>query len=403
MSSEGAVRSAGALRIAVVGGGGHVGLPLSLVLADRGYPVVVVDSDEQKLALIASGTFPFLERDGDEFLGRVLRRGSLVLTSDHACVKDCHVIIVTVGTPIDEHLNPNLAPIYACIEQVQPYLHSGHVIVMRSTLFPGTSNKIYERLQAAGLDVGVSFCPERIVEGRALVELPRIPQIVSATDERTLAIVKSVFSSVTPEVVELGLTEAEVAKLFSNAWRYVKFAVANQFYVMSTQKGLDFYRIRDAMMRGYERAVDFPSAGFTAGPCLFKDTMQLAAFDRQHFMLGHAAMLMNETLPESLVEEAKRFGALAGRRVGILGMAFKADSDDPRESLAYKLRRLLRYEGAQVLCTDPFVRDPSLSPLEVVLDHADLLFVGCPHAVYRSVNFEGRCVIDCWGLVRSRP
>jgi len=193
-----------------------------------------------------------------------------------------------------------------------------------------------------------------------------------------------------------------LAKLFTNTWRYFRFAVANQFYMVAESKGLDFYRIRDAMTRNYPRAADFPGAGFAAGPCLFKDAMQLEAFHRQNFALGHSAMLINETLPEFLVDQAKRQYRLAGARVGILGMAFKADNDDHRESLAYKLRRLLTYENATVLCTDPFIQNPAFLPLEEVLTSAEVLFIGCPHSAYRSIDWTGRSVVDCWGMTRPK-
>jgi UDP-N-acetyl-D-mannosaminuronic acid dehydrogenase len=297
-------------------------------------------------------------------------------------------------------MNPDLGPVYAVIEQIKPFIREGQVLVLRSTLFPGTSEKIHAALQAAGLKVGVCFCPERIAQGHALRELREFPQIISGSDEAALAVARRIFSSLTSKIVELSMTEAELAKLYTNAWRYIKFAVANQFYMIAVDKGLDFYRIREAMVQDYERAADFPLAGFAAGPCLFKDTMQLAAYNRQNFALGNSAMLLNETLPDFLVERAKQSYSLKGMQVGILGMAYKADNDDRRESLAYKLRKLLLYENAVVLCTDPYIQDPGFVPLEAVLSSCDLIFIGCPHAIYRSLSFEKHQVIDCWGIVK---
>ncbi len=388
-------------RIAVVGGGGHVGLPLSLKLAEAGFATTAIDTDAEKVRLIGAGSMPFLEEGGQELLTRVLGHG-FQITSSFPAVSNSDVVIITIGTPIDEHLNPDMRPIFRCVEQIRPFLSSGHIVVLRSTLFPGTSEKVLRFLQASGLEVGVSCCPERIVQGRSLQELGKIPQLISASDERTLLLVREIFLAITTTVVELSLTEAEVAKLFSNAWRYVKFAVANQFYTIAREKGLDFQKIRDAMVKRYERARDFPTAGLSAGPCLFKDTMQLAAFSRQQFALGHAAMLINETLPEFLVEEAKAHGSLAGKQVGILGMAYKAENDDPRESLAYKLKRLLEHEEAIVLCTDPFVKDPQLVPLKRVLESVELLIIACPHTQYRKVDLSRQVVIDCWGLMPLR-
>ena len=392
------------MKIAVVGGGGHVGLPLSLLLADKGYAVTVIDCDAAKIETLKRGEFPFLEDGGQALLTKLLSRvadQSLVFSTESSLVSDCDVVILVVGTPVDEHMNPNLTPVYAVIEQIKPFLRSGQVVILRSTLFPGTSEKIQAVFAAGGLDVGVCFCPERIAQGHALRELQEFPQIISGSSKSALAVARKVFSSLTSKIVELSMTEAELAKLFTNAWRYIKFAVANQFYMIAVDKGLDFYRIRDAMVQDYGRAADFPLAGFAAGPCLFKDTMQLAAFNRQNFALGHSAMLLNETLPDFLVERAKLSYALKGMRVGILGMAFKADSDDNRESLAYKLRKLLLYENAVVLCTDPYIQDTEFESLQSVLSSCELIFIGCPHSMYRTIKFDKQHVIDCWGIVRS--
>ncbi len=387
--------------IAVIGGAGHVGLPLSLLFAKNGFTVTLMDTDTEKIEMLKKGKFPFLEEGGSELLHEV-KDESIIFTTEHKLISKCDVVVLTVGTPVDEHLNPDLAPVFEVVDQIKPYLKNGQILILRSTLFPGMSEKIHASLQAENIDVGVSFCPERIAQGKALIELEQIPQIISASDEKTLEIVKSIFSAMTSSVIELDMKEAELAKLFSNAWRYIKFAVANQFYMIATEKGMDFYKIRHAMMFDYERASDFPMAGFAAGPCLFKDTMQLASFNRQNFALGHASMLINETLPDFLVEQGKIDFEMEGKKVGILGMAFKANNDDSRESLAYKLRKLLQYEGANVLCTDPYIKDPGFCSIETVLDSCDLIFIGCPHSEYSDIKFHGQKVIDCWGLYTEK-
>jgi UDP-N-acetyl-D-mannosaminuronic acid dehydrogenase len=387
-------------KVAVVGGAGHVGLPLSLMLASHGFPVVIVDRDAAKLERIGRGEMPFVEEGAGELLRRLVGQGLELAVSPEA-IRGCGAVILTVGTPVDEHLNPSLTGVYQVIDEVKPYLSPGAVLVLRSTLFPGTSDAILRRLRAEGLDVGVSFCPERIAQGYALKELKQFPQIVSGGDARSLDVARTLFGAIGAKLVELPMIEAELAKLYTNAWRYVQFAVANQFYAIAEEKGLDFYRIRAAMTDDYPRAATFPTAGFAAGPCLFKDTMQLAAFSRPGFSLGHAAMLVNETLPDFLVDQARCTGPLEGRTVGILGMAFKPDNDDRRESLAYKLRKLLVHAGARVKCTDAFIQEPGFEPLETVLREAEVLFIGCPHSAYRSIDFSGREVVDCWGFVRS--
>eukprot|EP00929_Paragymnodinium_shiwhaense_P011728 TRINITY_DN11793_c0_g1_i1.p1 TRINITY_DN11793_c0_g1~~TRINITY_DN11793_c0_g1_i1.p1 ORF type:complete len:887 (-),score=185.01 TRINITY_DN11793_c0_g1_i1:215-2875(-) len=399
------------LRVAIVGGAGHVGLPLTLSFAEHGHHVVVIDTDATKLQAIRAGQFPFLEIGGPELLKRCLAEfpERMTLTTEYTAARDCDVIIITIGTPVDEHLNPCFSVVEACIERLRPSLHEGQTLLLRSTLFPGTSSRVHQKLKASGLDVGVSFCPERIAQGYALEELVELPQIISGSDSRALEHARGLFGPQGVETIEMELQEAEVAKLFLNAWRYVAFGTANQFYHIATSKELDFDRIREAITYKYARASGFPRSGFTAGPCLFKDTMQLAAYCRHTFSLGHAAMLVNETMPDCLLEQARKHLLKSGRRdfagvkCGILGMAFKPDNDDFRESLAFKLRRLLRWEGAQVFCTDVYLRRDDYVDLDKLLAQSELVFVGCPHKEYRSVHFrEEQTVFDCWCSVR-RP
>jgi UDP-N-acetyl-D-mannosaminuronic acid dehydrogenase len=252
-------------------------------------------------------------------------------------------------------------------------------------------------LDGLGVAVDVAFCPERIAEGNAMEELRELPQLVSSHTERGAQRATALFRRLTAEVVTLTPEEAELAKLFTNTWRYIKFAIANQLYMMANDRSLDFDNIRRAIMLDYPRAADLPSAGFAAGPCLLKDTMQLAAFNNNNFTLGHAAMLVNEGLPLYLVSRLELRMKLSELRVGILGMAFKAGSDDSRESLSYKLRRILAFKAADVLCTDPYVRDASLLPLEQVVAEADVLIIATPHDEYRGLMTH-KPVVDVWNL-----
>jgi UDP-N-acetyl-D-mannosaminuronic acid dehydrogenase len=203
----------------------------------------------------------------------------------------------------------------------------------------------------------------------------------------------------TDKIVHLEPEEAELAKLFTNVWRYIKFASANQLFMMANDFGLDYERIRAALAYNYPRAADLPRAGFAAGPCLFKDTMQLAAFNNNNFHLGHASMMVNEGLPLYVVARIEqRYPDLRSMTVGILGMAFKAESDDIRSSLSYKLKRILRFKAHEVLTHDPYVTaDPELVALDDVLARADLLVIGTPHEAYRAIETETP-VVDVWNL-----
>jgi UDP-N-acetyl-D-mannosaminuronic acid dehydrogenase len=387
--------------VVVVGGGGHVGLPLAIALADRGYSVVVYDVNRSTVDTILKGNLPFNEPGAQPILNRVLGNGKLTASTDPAVVGEAEHVIVVIGTPVDEHLNPDPNAIPKALEATSRYFCDGQILILRSTVYPGVTALVERRIAELGLDIDVAFCPERIAEHKAMEELFTLPQIVSARTARGRQRASALFSTLSGEIVDLEPEEAELAKLFTNTWRYIKFAAANQFYMMANDRGLDFERIREGLRRNYPRAQDLPGAGFAAGPCLFKDTMQLAAFSDNKFALGHSAMLVNEGLPLYIVTQLEKRFDLGSLTVGILGMSFKSGSDDIRSSLSYKLRRVLKFKSKAVLSTDPYVSeeaDDTLLPLDAVLEKADVLIIATPHTEYRSIVTQ-KPVADVWNLL----
>lgn len=387
------------LDVVVMGGAGHIGLPLAVALASRGLDVAVFDTDAVAVETVNAARFPFHEDGAQPVLEKVVSDGRLSATTDAAVIARAENVVVVIGTPVDEHLNPNPHEVGDSLQETIEHFRDGQLLVLRSTIYPGVTRKVEGVVARAGLDVDVAFCPERIAEGHAMVELFTLPQIVSGRTQAARDRAAALFGNLTDSIVELEPEEAELAKLFTNTWRYIKFAAANQFYVMANNHGLDFERIRGALTQDYPRAADMPGAGFAAGPCLLKDTMQLAAFSDNSFALGHAAMLVNEGLPLYVVSQLERSHELSELTVGILGMAFKGESDDIRSSLSYKLKRILQFRAAGVLCTDPYVTvDESLLPLDEVLDRADVLIVGAPHGAYRDLLTD-KPVVDVWNLL----
>lgn len=386
--------------VCVIGGAGHVGLPLAMTFADTGRRTVIYDINKQAVEAIRKGRMPFMEEGGPEMLRRVLATRLLEVHDSPERISDCKFLIMVVGTPVDEHLNPTFAGIQRAVDGCIAHLRSGQILILRSTVFPGISKHIQNYLASKGLDIRVAFCPERVAEGHSLREFRELPQILSAFDPQTLAEVRELFSPFTSSIIEMEPMEAELCKLMTNAWRYLQFAAVNQFYIIATEHGLDFNRILHGCRYKYPRMAGMPGPGLAAGPCLVKDTMQLAAFSHNHFVLGHAAMLINEGLPAHLVSLAKRKLDLSKATAGVLGMAFKAESDDARDSLSYKLRKLLSLECRQVLCTDPFVPDSQLVALPKVIADSDVLFVGTPHEVYRELRVPAeKVLIDVWNCV----
>lgn len=385
--------------VAVIGGCGRVGLPLSIAFASAGLNTVTYDISEPAVALVNSGEMPFNEPGAPQRLTEALKAKRLHASSDPSVISQAEHLVVVIGTPVDEHLNPDPGAVTGALERLAPHLRDGQLIVLRSTLYPGVTRLVEGLIERLDLRIDVAFCPERIAEGKAFTELYELPQLVAARTPAAMARARKLFSSLASQIVELEPEEAELAKLFTNTWRYIKFAAANQLYMIANDYGLDFERIRHAVTYDYPRAADMPGAGFAAGPCLFKDTMQLAAFNNNNFTLGHAGMMVNEGLPLYLVARLEQRVDLSTMTVGILGMAFKAGSDDIRSSLSYKLKRILRFKAAEVLCTDPFVStDPDLVPLDEVLGQADLLIVGTPHEEYRGLDV-GVPAADIWNVL----
>ena len=373
--------------IVIMGGCGHVGLPLGIAFACRGLRVELFDTNADVVDAVNSGRMPFRETGADPALQTVLADRHLSATTDPQSIARAESVIVVVGTPVDRYLSPDIDAVPRALGPVVNLMADGQLLVLRSTVYPGVTALVERLIESEGRAVDVCFCPERIAEGHALEELHHLPQIVAARTPRAFERAAALFRRLTDHVVQLTPEEAELAKLFTNTWRYLKFAAANQLFMIANDRGLDFERIRGAITHMYPRAADMPGPGFCAGPCLFKDTMQIAAFSENTFTLGHASVMINEGLPLYAIGKLEQRYDLATMTVGILGMAFKGGSDDTRESLSYKLKRLLKLKAREVLCTDPYVTgDRDLLPLHDVLARADLLIVATPHPEYGELE-----------------
>ena len=384
-------------KICIIGGCGHVGIPLGLAFASKGKDVTLVDVNPKAVEAINAGRLPFKE-EGAEALLKAHVGKNLRATTDAAIVKRQDVVVFVTGTPVDEHLNPKIHDVVKVLDAYLPLLNRRQLVVLRSTIFPGVTRIVEETLKAKLGAANLAFCPERIVQGKGIEEIFNLPQLVSGVNKKSENAAASLFAAIAPKIIRIKPEEAELAKLMTNAWRYLEFAIANQFYMMVEKQGLDFYRILEAMKDDYPRARHFARAGLAAGPCLFKDTMQLSAFHNNEFFLGHSAMLVNEGLPNFLVSQLEaKVGSLKGKKIGVMGLAFKADNDDIRESLSFKVKKLLEMKMAEVLVTDEFV--PGTMPLKKFLKEADGVILGVPHSAYRKLKVK-KPFVDCWGCWR---
>lgn len=383
-------------KIAIIGGCGHVGLPLGIRLANCGHAVTLIDTNELAVEKVNSGQLPFMDEGAESELRAALTAG-LTATSEPERCGGVDVVIFVTSTPVDEHLNPKLSKVLGIFDFYSKFFKDGALVVIRSTLYPGTMEHLQKRIDDSKLKVHLAFCPERVAHGSALKEIGSLPQIVGAFDDISFKLAADLFLRVTPEVIRLAPIEAEMAKLMTNCWRYMEFAIANQFYMIAESSEADFNRILQAIRYDYPRANTFKSPGFAAGPRLFKDTMQLASYFDHQFYMGHAAMLVNEGLSEFVIERLiDELGEeLWAKKIGLLGMTFKADNDDIRESLSFRVKKGLEFRGAEVLCHDPFWQESDT--LEKVLEESDAFILTTPHSAYRDLKIV-KPVIDVWNF-----
>ena len=382
--------------VAIIGGLGHIGLPLGILFANKKKNVLLVDSNLEHQDKVMRGEMPFLEYGAEKILRRALEKNLISITSKAETIKNAKYVIICIGTPVDEYLNPKVNQFLDAILIYREYINEKQIVIIRSSVYPGISNQVNQLL---GPGMNLSYCPERIVQGYAIKEISNLPQIVSGFSEKAINESAKLFEEISKNIIYTSVTKAELAKLFSNTWRYVQFAATNQFYMISHDLGEDYSEIRNLMMENYPRMAGLPSAGFAAGPCLLKDTMQLANLSRNANFMAQAAMNINERMPEYIIDLIKREHKLVNVQVGILGMAFKANIDDTRDSLSFKLKKLLNFEGAIVNCSDEFVQDPKFISKEELINTCNILIIGVPHDAYKKIKFPNSVILfDIWSI-----
>jgi len=373
--------------VAIVGLG-RVGLPLALSFADRGLTVLGIDNDPERLAAVAAGRMPFQETGTDELIERVHATGRLTTSEHVADAAQADAIVLTLGTPSFSHIEIDMRDIRSALDDLLPHLRPGHTIVLRSTIAPGTTEFVAGYLERqrglrAGVDVHIAHVPERIATGKFLQEIDTLPCIVGAVGgEASGEHVAQVFSVFDAPVVQTTPVQAELAKIWANIVRYTQFALPNLLMMDCEQYGANVFEVIDLINRDYPRG-GIAQPGFTAGTCLRKDfTFSEERSNAPGMLL--AVSRVNESVPHFLVQGMKRRSpdaTLNGRKVAVLGLAFKGDTDDERDSLAHKLIRLLERELADVAVHDPLVASPT-QPLEVALHEAQVVVVAANHEAF---------------------
>ena len=377
------------LSVSIIGGAGHIGLPLGLLLKNKGVDVTLVDINKKNIDKIKNKQMPFYEKGAQPLLSKGIK-----ITNNLKIIEKSKIIIVCIGTPVDEYFNPKLDTFFQVIRELKKHTSAKQTIIIRSSVYPQTCKKIVNILHK-----NIAYCPERIVQGKAIEEMHNLTQIVSGFSKKAINDSKKIFSLISKEIIVSEVLEAELIKLFSNSWRYVNFAISNQFYMICAQFGIDYNILRKKMIHGYDRNKSIPSAGFTAGPCLLKDTMQLTAFTQNQFSLGHNAMLINEGIPNFIVNILKKEKNISKKTIGILGLTFKPDIDDIRDSLSFKLIKLFNFNGFKYLVSDEFYNHNENISKENLIKNSNIIILAVPHSNYKKCKIpKAKKIIDIWGF-----
>ena len=392
-------------KTAVIGAAGHVGLPLALVLAESGNDTVGIDLNEAAVEQINAGSMPFHEEGAEGLLKKCVASENFRMTTDLSQAAEADVIVIILGTPVDENFNPILSGLMRLVDELSPHLREGQQIILRSTVSPGTTDRVRRTIEKKtgmreGEGFGLVYAPERVLQGKAISEIKRLPHIIGAYSEESFEKIGRFFETFsTARRHFMKPVEAEIGKLITNMTRYVGFALANEYHMIADLYGANINKIIDACNDDYPR-LNLPTPGpNVGGPCLFKDGWFLV--EKVPFNdLIVTSFRINEGMAAQIVGKLEADDSI--ETVAILGMAFKANNDDTRNSVSFKLKKQLEFRGYDVRCYDPHVagyEDPS------VLRGADALVLMSPHkefedlaGIMEHVENPGALVVDIWGF-----
>jgi len=386
------------MNITIIGGAGHIGLPLGILFANKGINVTLYDKNYYAVKEINNSQLPFMEDKGKELLKKNKKR--IFATTNKNSISKSDIIIVCIGTPVKNN-KPDLLFFFNLFREIKTLLKPNQLLVIRSSIYPGTCKKIHQFLGKKFTNI--SYCPERVVQGKSISELPKLPQIISGISDEAIKKSQNLFNLICKKTIVTSILEAELIKLFSNAWRYINFSISNEFYMICENLGIKFDQLRKNMVEGYERNKNIPTAGFAAGPCLYKDTTQLTSYLKKSFSLGKVSTKINQRLPYFIYKQlSNKFkNNLKKKTIGILGITFKADIDDTRDSLAIELFNLLKRKKLKVIFSDDYASTlkNNLNKNKLI-SKSDIIIVGAPHKAYKKIRIpKNKYLIDLWGFL----
>jgi UDP-N-acetyl-D-mannosaminuronic acid dehydrogenase len=398
------------MKVAVIGAGGHVGFPFSCVIANAGHTVYGIDVNQNAVDMLNKGFVPYVEEGAVEILQENLRSERLLFSTDFDFIKDVDVVAIMIGTPVDGEGNARLDDLFNFVDDTLiPRMSKHQLIVLRSTVSPGTTEVLRKHIEKKhgwreGLDYFLVFCPERVVQGKSIIETTKLPQIVGAFNDFSYKAAKDFFSTfITNQIFQLTPKEAELGKLMTNMYRYVTFAFANEMWMIGEKHGVNIDKVIDACNYDYPR-MDVPHPGpNVGGPCLFKDGRFLLS-DIPFGDLIQTSFLINEGMPEYVFNRIKEMNPDI-EKVLILGATFKKGCDDTRNSLSFKMRKVCKKHGVEAYMVDPLTevadkimpRDTEYDAVIVMTPHDE--FVDPKGMDFRVTDFKKDCIIaDLWKM-----
>ena len=389
-------------KIIIIGGAGHVGAPLGIALSNKGYEVTLLDINTKFIKMINNGQMPFIEEKCELLLKKSLKRKKIFATNNFEEIKKNKFVIITIGTNIKKNFNPEIEKFLNFFKFLKKRIQKEQSIIIRSSIFPSTFDKIYKIIKSKCDNL--TYCPERIAQGKSIVELPKISQIIAGSSKKEIIKISQIFKKISKKIIIVNPLEAELIKLFSNTYRYINFSIGNQFYTMCEKMNINYERLRLKMMDCYPRNKNLPKSGFTSGPCLLKDTMQLSSFFRHKEKILNEAKNINENLPKFIFDKLNRNYNLKNKTIGILGLSFKPENDDIRDSLSIKLLNLFKKNKFTVLSSDEHYKDESTIKRDLLLKKADIIIIVTPHKVYKKIRLKNKnkIIIDLWNVLNDK-
>ncbi|MEH7437955.1 nucleotide sugar dehydrogenase [Neobacillus drentensis] len=397
---------------------GYVGLPLAVEKAKAGFKVIGFDVQQSRVDLVNNGV-NYIGDVVDEELTEITKSKQFEATTDYSRIKDVDAVAICVPTPLDKYQQPDTSYVESSGSEIAKYMHEGMLIVLESTTYPGTTEEVLKPiLDKSGLEVGVSYflaySPERVDPGNKHYNTKNTPKVVGGITPSCTEIASLLYKSVLEGDVHQVSSPAvaEMEKILENTFRHINIALANEMAVLCNRMGIDVWEVIDAAAtKPYGFMAFYPGPGL-GGHCIPIDPFYLTWKAREynyHTKLIELAGEINNAMPEFVIERSMKIlnsdkKALNGSKVVVLGVAYKRDIDDVRESPALEIMELLNINGADWVAVDPYVNSFKLDGQiyetvgisEELIQNADLVLVTTDHSDfdYEMIARNAKSIFD---------